>query len=69
MRNPKEILVSASTKEKATSAKLYIERRYTKLIREEMEKKLNWEKLYEKMEMLSLPEHEKEQIKETILHK
>ena len=34
-----------------------------------MEKKLNWEKLYEKMTQLSLPEPEQEQIKGAILHK
>lgn len=34
-----------------------------------MEKKLNWEKLYQKMEELSLPQDKKQQIKETILHK
>ena len=61
--------MSVSTKEKAISAKLYIERRYTKLIQSEMQKKLNWDQLYQKMNLLSIPEVEQEQIKSKILHK
>jgi hypothetical protein len=41
-QDKKELAVSHQTKEKVEAAKLFIERRYTKLIQQEREKKENW---------------------------
>lgn len=46
--------ISQQTREKVESAKLFIERRYTKLIQQEREKKLEWEQLYKKMQSLNM---------------
>lgn len=49
------------------AAKLFIERRYTKLIQQEREKKENWELLVQKMHTLNIPEHEQEKLKRNII--
>jgi len=36
------------------SAKLFIERRYSKLIQQERDKKVEWEQLYRKMQSLNM---------------
>lgn len=50
-------------------AKLYIESKYNKKSREEYERKDAWDMLEQKMSALKLSEHEKELIKQNILHK
>ncbi len=61
--------ISSSTKEKAESAKAYIEKKYAKLKNEEKERKEAWDMLQKKMEVLNLSEAEQELIKQDILHK
>lgn len=51
------------------SAKLFIERRYAKLILQEKDKKENWDLLYKKMQSMNLSENEQERVKLNILHK
>lgn len=67
------------TKDKAESAKAYIERKYQKLKCEEKERKegkhsransfIAWDMLQKKMQKLNLSEAEQELIKQDILHK
>jgi len=64
-----ELSISSHTKEKADSAKAYIERKYTKLKNEEKERRDAWEQLQKKMEKLSLTSEEQEQIKKEIMHR
>jgi serine/threonine kinase 38 len=40
------------------SAKLFIERRYAKLIQQERDKKVEWEQLYKKMQSLNMSDDE-----------
>ena len=61
--------VTKGMKERAELAKLYIESKYNKKSREENERKDAWDMLEQKMSALKLSEHEKELIKQDILHK
>ena len=61
--------VTKEMKERAELAKLYIESKYNKKSREENERKDAWDMLEQKMSALKLSEHEKELIKQDILHK
>ncbi len=71
--------ITQVTKEKAESAKAYIEKKYQKLKHEEKERKegkdtvfkswLAWDMLSKKMQKLNLSESEQELIKQDILHK
>ena len=63
----RELAVSSQTKEKVEAAKLFIERRYAKLITQEREKKENWELLLQKMSALNLPQEEQERVKSDII--
>lgn len=79
------IKISAQTREKIEAVKLFIERtlfhiffhhlnlifigKYSKLTQDDQEKKKNWKLLEEKMEKLNMSFHEKESIKQEILHK
>ena len=56
-------------KERAELSKLYIESKYNKKSREQNERKDAWDMLEQKMSALKLSEHEKELIKQDILHK
>lgn len=64
-----DINISAKAKEKAQIAKDYIEQKYTKQKEEEEERKKGWDLLKKKMDMLDLTPHEKELIKQDVLHK
>ena len=55
-----QVQASNQTREKAESAKAYIERKYAKLKSEEKEKKEAWDYLFMKMDKLNLSENEKE---------
>lgn len=71
--------ITQVTKEKAESAKAYIEKKYQKLKHEEKERKegktlafddlVAWDMLSKKMQKLNLSESEQELIKQDILHK
>jgi serine/threonine kinase 38 len=61
--------VSSLTREKAEAAKAYIEQKYSKLKREESERKEGWEQLSRKMLDLNLSSTEQQLIKQEILHK
>ena len=61
--------VTKGMKERAELAKLYIESKYNKKSREENERKDAWDMLEQKMSALKLSDHEKELIKQDILHK
>lgn len=61
--------VSSLTREKAEAAKAYIEQKYSKLKREESERKEGWEQLSKKMLDLNLSSTEQQLIKQEILHK
>jgi serine/threonine kinase 38 len=54
----REFVISTQTKERVESAKLYIERRYSKLILQEKDKKENWDLLYKKMQSMNLSDDE-----------
>jgi serine/threonine kinase 38 len=56
-------------KERAESAKAYIEGKYNKLQSNERERKEAWDMLESKMAHLNLSETEKELIKQDIMHK
>lgn len=64
-----DINISSKTKEKADSIKCYIETKYARLKNEEAERREGWELLKKKMDMLNLTPHEKELIKQDVLHK
>lgn len=61
--------ISAAALEKAQFAKTYIEMKYSKLKRDEFEKKNEWDELAKRMEEMGLTVAEKEMIKEEIRHK
>ena len=61
--------VSSQTKEKAEMAKAFIEQKYTKLKREETERREAWDLLQGKMEEMSLSPDEQDLIKQEIMHK
>ena len=63
------IQASNSTREKAESAKAYIENKYAKAKYEERERKEAWDKLTHQMNQMKLSDQEKELIKQEILHK
>jgi serine/threonine kinase 38 len=63
------IQASSQTREKAESAKAYIENKYAKAKYEEKERKDAWDKLKHQMNQMNLSEQEKELIKQEILHK
>lgn len=65
----KKINISDKTKEKADAVKKYIENKYAKLKTEEQERKEGWDLLKQKMDVLNLTPHEKELIKQDVLHK
>jgi hypothetical protein len=54
---------SSSTREKAASAKAYIENKYAKAKYEERERKEAWDKLAHQMNQMKLSDQEKELIK------
>lgn len=64
-----DINISSKTKEKAESVKVYIETKYARLKNEEWERKEGWDLLKQKMDLLNLTLHEKELIKQDVLHK
>lgn len=64
-----DLNVSAKTKEKAEIVKNYIEHKYARKKDEEKERKEGWDLLKAKMDMLNLTPHEKELIKQDVLHK
>jgi serine/threonine kinase 38 len=66
---PDQPHISALSLEKAQFAKTYIEMKYSKLKKEETEKKEEWDELNRRMDQLGLSVTEKELIKEEILHK
>lgn len=68
-KEPQQLQISPQTREKVESAKLFIERRYAKLIQQERQKKLEWEQLYKKMQSLNMSEDEQEMVRLGILHK
>ena len=47
----------------------YIESKYARLKTEEKERKEGWDLLKKKMDLLNLTPHEKELIKQDVLHK
>ena len=53
----------------AEYVKQYIENKYARLKTEEQEKKEGWSLLNKKMDCLNLTPHEKELIKQDVLHK
>ncbi len=61
--------ISEKTKEKADAVKKYIESKYAKLKSEEQERKEGWDLLKQKMDVLNLTPHEKELIKQDVLHR
>ena len=61
--------VSALSLEKAQFAKTYIEMKYSKLKKEESEKKEEWEELNKRMDVMGLSSNEKKVLKDEILHK
>lgn len=65
----KKVTISDKTKEKADAVKKYIENKYAKLKTEEQERKEGWDLLKQKMDVLNLTPHEKELIKQDVLHK
>ena len=67
--NRDTVAVSSLTREKAEAAKAYIEQKYSKLKREESERKEGWEQLSKKMLDLNLSSTEQQLIKQEILHK
>ena len=64
-----DLNISAKTKEKAEIVKNYIEGKYARKKNEEKERKEGFDLLNQKMEMLNLTPHEKELIKQDVLHK
>ena len=64
-----DINISAKTKERTESVKDYIESKYARRKIVEKERKEGWDLLKQKMEILNLTPHEKELIKQDVLHK
>jgi serine/threonine kinase 38 len=64
-----DLNISAKTKEKAEIAKNYIESKYAKKKNEEKERREGWDLLMQRMDILNLTPHEKELIKQGVLHK
>ena len=64
-----KVQIDQKTKDKAASAKAYIENKYAKAKYEERERKEAWDKLNTQMKNMRLSEQEKELIKQEILHK
>jgi len=60
--------ISSDTREKAESAKFYIEQKYARLKAEEQKKRSEWEELKQRMEDMSLSTTEQELIKQEVLH-
>ena len=60
--------ISASARERAEAAKAYIQNKYSRLKKEESEKKVIWDELNSKMGKLDLSEQEKQIIKTDIHH-
>ena len=67
--NTPKVQIDSKTKEKAASAKAYIENKYAKAKYEERERKEAWDKLNQQMKNMKLSEQEKVLIKQEILHK
>lgn len=61
--------VSANARERAEAAKLYIANKYSRLRKEESEKKVIWNEINSKMGDLRLSDPEKHLIKQEIFHK
>lgn len=61
--NTPKVQIDSKTKEKAASAKAYIENKYAKAKYEERERKEAWDKLNQQMKNMKLSEQEKELIK------
>ena len=61
--------ISDKTKEKAEQVKKYIENKFAKLKSEEQERKEGWDLLNQQMDVLNLTPHEKELIKQDVLHR
>ena len=64
-----DLNISTKTKEKAEIVKNYIEGKYARKKNEEKERKEGWDLLKAKMDLLNLTPHEKELIKQDVLHK
>ena len=61
--------ISTQSKEKAQAAKSYIEMKYSRMKKEDNQKKEGWEELNQKMSELSLSAAEQQMIKHEIFHK
>jgi serine/threonine kinase 38 len=68
-RHSERDTISSSSKEKAETAKAYIEQKYMKLKREEAERKDVWSQLTQKMNALNMSPTEQEALKQEIMHK
>lgn len=64
-----ELVVSSLSKEKAQAAKSYIEMKYSRMKKDENQKRECWEELNQKMAELSLSQTEQQMIKHEIFHK
>lgn len=64
-----DLNISSKTKEKAEIVKSYIEGKYARKRNEDKERKEGWDLLRAKMDLLNLTPHEKELIKQDVLHK
>ena len=64
-----DLSISSKTRERAERVKEYIENKYARLKAEEKERKEGWSLLKKKMDYLNLTPHEKELIKQDVLHK
>lgn len=60
---------SSQTKDKAEVAKAYIERKYQKQIREEQERKEQWQDINRVLGDMRLSENQQEEIRQEVLHK
>jgi serine/threonine kinase 38 len=61
--------ISSQTLEKAQTAKIYIEKKYSRLKEDEIERKWEWEELQKKMSELNLTATEQNILKTNIQHK
>ncbi|KAM3143747.1 hypothetical protein pb186bvf_004243 [Paramecium bursaria] len=61
--------LSQASKERVEAAKQYIEKKYSKLLQEEKDKREKWEQLIQKMTNLNYTQLEQQIIKQDILHR
>ncbi|CAD8199818.1 unnamed protein product [Paramecium octaurelia] len=65
----KQLAISNSTKDKVEACKRYIERKYTDLLKAEMERREDWAKLWVKMKDMQLKAQDQEYYKQLVLKK